>query len=124
MIYNPAFRQNALRKQEKEAREREMKERLRQEQSRARAAFLSIPRDRKITVLEVIAAVAAKHGLTSDDIIGRSRKLNVLAARKEAMRMAHSLRPDLSSPQLGRIFKRDHTTILYILGKINKPWKR
>lgn len=71
---------------------------------------------RRPRALDIIAAVAFRHGLTSSDLTGPSRKHAVVAARHEAIYEARRLRPDLSMPALGRIFGgQDHTTILNAL---------
>lgn len=69
-------------------------------------------------VKAVIEAVCASHGLAVEDVVGR-RKFKILAdARIDAIRMVAEVRPDLSSSQIGRFFGRDHTTILYVLGRV------
>lgn len=67
---------------------------------------------------DLIRAVAMKHALTVADIKGPSRAMNIVDARQEAMAMVYKTRPDLSLPQIGRIFDRDHTTILHALRKL------
>lgn len=65
---------------------------------------------------DIIAYVARKHGLQYRDIIGKTRRRHIVAARQEAICMAAQAKP-LSLPELGRRFRRDHTTILYALRK-------
>jgi hypothetical protein len=64
---------------------------------------------------ELIASIAQKHGLTAADIIGRSRRYKVVRARREAVRAVREARPSLSLVQVGRLFRRDFSTIRHFL---------
>lgn len=65
---------------------------------------------------EIIANVAAQHGVTPADIIGSSRLRTIVRARQDAIAAVASAYPHLSAPALGRAFgDRDHTTILHAL---------
>jgi len=66
----------------------------------------------------IIMEVAIAHGVSYDDILGRSRARHLVAARHEAIYEVRKRRPHLSLPQIGRIFKRDHTTILHALRRM------
>lgn len=68
-------------------------------------------------VREIINDVAARHGLTYQDIIGASRFKNIVTARMDAIVEVHKARPTMSLGQLGKAFHRDHTTILHALRK-------
>lgn len=129
MMYRADYRAAVLKKREAEAKQAEreakraaMEAELKERRERAvkAAALLVVPADFKVPVREIIISVAAKHGLTYDDIVGRSRRFDIAAARKEAMKMANSLRPEMSMSELGRQFKRDHTTILSALGRLSR----
>lgn len=67
----------------------------------------------------IIYNVALKHGLTYADIMGRSRKADIVTARHEAM---YELRQTgkYTLPQIGRFMHRDHTTILHACRKMKK----
>lgn len=69
----------------------------------------------------IIAQVAAWHGLTYSDIIGPGRTAPLVLARQDAMvavdLAVRARGTTLSLPALGRIFKRDHTTLLHSLRK-------
>lgn len=69
------------------------------------------------SVREIIGAVAARHGLAVSAILGARKSRQVVAARHEAIALAHAARPDLSLSELGRLFKRDHTSIHHVLRK-------
>lgn len=64
----------------------------------------------------ILAQVAADHGCTVPDLLGRDRSRHLVAARIDA---AHRLRDlDLSTPEIGRLLGgRDHTTILNALSR-------
>lgn len=62
-----------------------------------------------LSIREIIAAVAAKHGLTPRDIISDRRTRAVIPARQEAMFLA--TRTTASLPTIAAQFRRDPTTI-------------
>ena len=65
----------------------------------------------------IIARVAAWHGLTKEDILGASRKDPIVNARHDAMVAVHLAYPMITYSALGRLFKRDRTTVYYALQK-------
>jgi hypothetical protein len=73
---------------------------------------------------EIVARICEPYGLTPEDI-GFGRKKRGRDRVQVFLRM-HSLRairevwPSWSTPQLGRLFHMDHTTVLYLLGKTSK----
>lgn len=60
--------------------------------------------------VDTIAQVAAEHGLTKEDLTGRSRRPAICVARREAMRRLRA--KQMSFPSIGRLFNRHHTTVL------------
>lgn len=72
----------------------------------------------KASARELIAMVAAWHGLSYGDIIGRSRVYAIVRARQDAMAAVRYAYPHLSLPALAKHFKRDHTTVLHGLQKV------
>lgn len=78
---------------------------------------VTTPRD---FVLSIVDQVAAGHGLTRAQILGPDRKRPLVIARHEAMRAVAAAYPSMSSPCIGRLFNRDHSTVLYALGRIKK----
>ena len=67
----------------------------------------------KLSAKEIIRTVAAKHGLTTDDLTGPARFKTIAHARQEAM-WELRLRTKLSTTQIGqRLGDRDHTTVLH-----------
>lgn len=80
-----------------------------------RAASDLSPRER---MLAVIAKVAAEHGVATSDILTKGTRAHkgprkVSDARHHAIAAVHLAFPNLSTPQLGRLFQRDHSTILH-----------
>lgn len=67
---------------------------------------------------KIIAHVAQKHGFTAADILGQGKSYRLVAVRWEAIKAVHEMNPHWSLPHIGRIFKRDHTTILHALRRM------
>jgi chromosomal replication initiation ATPase DnaA len=76
------------------------------------------PGEHKQPVIDIIRLVATRHGVSVADIKAATHVLHIVAARHEAMAMVYTLRPDLSLPAIGRIFARDHTTVLSAVRKL------
>lgn len=74
----------------------------------------------KMAVKEIISIVAEKHLMKYEDVVGPRRTHRVVAARWEAMRAVHEMKPWMSVAQIARVFNRDHTTALYALGRLAK----
>lgn len=68
--------------------------------------------------IELIKQVADKHGISVSDLKSESRNVHIVAIRHEAMALVYEKRPDLSLPQIGKIFGRDHTTVLAAVRKM------
>lgn len=72
----------------------------------------------KLTVEHVFAAVCKYYNLTTDDLIGASRKKTIAYPRQMAMYLART-ETNASLPQIGeKLGNRDHTTVLYGYEKI------
>lgn len=65
----------------------------------------------------IVLGVAKKHRIPIKEVFGPRRFRQFVRARHEAIRAVAEAKPHLSMPQLGAIFSRDHTTILYVLGR-------
>lgn len=107
----------------REARERDERTRLAlraEERLSSLLCGLGAPKARSaMGVADIIATVALKHGVTPAEIKGRSRKVEIVAARHEAMAETRRLRPDLSYPLIGKLFGgRDHTTVIHAVKKM------
>lgn len=60
----------------------------------------------------IMLACAAKYGVTVGDMVSPSRRVIHVTARREAMtRIRQELR--YSFPQIGRLFNRDHASVIY-----------
>lgn len=66
----------------------------------------------------IIAEVAARHGLTRQDILGEGRSAAVVRARYEAIAEVRRVYPDKSLIWLGMVFERDHSTIIHALRRM------
>jgi chromosomal replication initiator protein len=108
---------------EREAKEAAEAERA-AEVSRRRAAAVASYRVIEVrldgvrnSIASIIRATAAKHGLTTTDLVGRSRALHtVIPARQEAMYLCANDTP-YGMPEIGKAFDRDHTTVLHGIRK-------
>ena len=69
-------------------------------------------------VEDIIKQTAAAFGVRPADILGPRRDRNSVAARHMAMARAYVERPDMTLPELGRLFKRDHTVLLHAAKKM------
>lgn len=78
---------------------------------------VATPRDFTRALIE---EVAKRHGLTAGHIVSRCRERRIVVARYEAIIAVHRARPTMSSPQLGRMFNLDHSTVLYALGRTKR----
>lgn len=65
----------------------------------------------------IIAGVATWHGVALQDILGKSRRGQVISARHRAIKAVAEAMPKLSGVQLGRIFGVHNTAIGYALGR-------
>jgi len=80
-------------------------------------------------VRRIIDLVARMHGCTYLEVVGRKRSVRISLARFAAIGAVRQARPDYSTPQLGRYFNRDHTSILNSLrvwrtGKVKPVYGR
>ena len=69
----------------------------------------------KTPAKKIIAQVAAIHGLSVAEVMSNRRNRPVVEARFDAIKAVADIRPDMSLPQIGRLFGKDHTTILHAL---------
>lgn len=76
------------------------------------------PMDKRRPVHEIVAEVLQHYpGITWDDVKGIRRTRDLIAPRHACMRAVYNERKDLSLPRLGRIFQRDHTTLIHAIKK-------
>jgi chromosomal replication initiator protein len=72
---------------------------------------------RGVTATAILFAVARYYGLNADELKGKSRNKHIVEPRQIAM---YLLRDDahLSTPDIGRLLNRDHTTVLHAYRQI------
>jgi chromosomal replication initiator protein len=75
------------------------------------------PSGRGATPSAILLAVARYYGVKADDLKARSRRKQIVEPRQIAM---YLLREDghLSTPDVGRVLNRDHTTVLHGLKQV------
>lgn len=68
----------------------------------------STPRER---LLLAVSEIADRHEVELHEVLGLTRRRNVVNARHEAMSALHD--QGMTYPQIGRFFGRDHTTVMH-----------
>ena len=68
-----------------------------------------------------IRSIAEAHGVTLREVLGPDRLRRFVRPRHEAMLAIATEFPELSFPHLGRIFGRDHSTVMYACTKLGLP---
>ena len=87
--------------------------------SRAIAAFTSNPSARSIAPEQIIDHVTVRFRLSSGDLIGGSKKKEIVRARHVAVYLLHE-ELGMKSTDIGRLMGgRNHSTIIHALNKIN-----
>jgi chromosomal replication initiator protein len=74
---------------------------------------------RRPTARSIMAEVAREHGVAVEDLTGPSRKRSIAYVRFIAMRRIRA-ETKLSTPQIGKLFNRDHTTVCHALGTLSR----
>lgn len=69
------------------------------------------PQFRVVSPRQIIEAVATLHGVSIDEILGASRLPHICRARWTAMRELRDRR--FSTPAIGALLNRDHTTVIH-----------
>jgi len=72
-----------------------------------------------VTIDKILAAVSGRYRLTVDDLKGRKRTSNIAFARHMAIYLIKKL-TDRSLPAIGRVFSRDHTTMINSIETVEK----
>ncbi|ASY63496.1 hypothetical protein SJ05684_c20540 [Sinorhizobium sojae CCBAU 05684] len=74
------------------------------------------PTDDRPAIDTIVADVLADFpGVSWEDVISVRRERRLVKPRHACMRAVYEKRPDLSLPRIGRIFRRDHTTVLAVV---------
>lgn len=66
----------------------------------------------------VYEALAKFPGVSMAEIKGPRRIVKIVAARQYAMYLLYKERTDISFPEIGRFFGKDHTTVLHAVRKL------
>ena len=66
-----------------------------------------------------IGLIALRHGFTRHDVLGPCKVRPLVMARRECIAMFRAR--GLSTPQIGRIMQRDHSTIVHALQQMKTP---
>lgn len=60
---------------------------------------------------QFILEIANQYNITPEELVGRSRKINIAEARQELMHKCHE--HGMSIAEIGRLLGRDHSTVAY-----------
>ena len=75
------------------------------------AAFIGGGESPEVTAKRIISLVSKRYGVAQDDIYGRKRQQQICHARNVCMYIIKK-ELDLSYPAIGKMFNRDHSTII------------
>ena len=68
----------------------------------------------------IVAEVSSFYNITESDILGKSRRANIVNARQVSMYLVRSM-TDMSFQEIGsKVFKRDHSTVMYAFDKVTE----
>ncbi|HEY2811226.1 MAG TPA: chromosomal replication initiator protein DnaA [Rhabdochlamydiaceae bacterium] len=81
--------------------------------------LLEKERDNDLTPQKIIGAISAYYGIRNEDILGKSQVQECVAPRQLAMYMCRK-ELQLSFTAIGRIFSRDHSTVMTSVKNIQK----
>ena len=65
----------------------------------------------------ILSAVCKKYGVSEEDIKSKKKTENIANARHVAIYISRKI-TDLSLPNIGKIFSRDHSTIISSINKV------
>jgi chromosomal replication initiator protein len=80
------------------------------------------PKRKEILVNEIIEAVSKTYSVSSKEILGKKRSQNIMAPRHTAMFLTRVL-TTLSYPEMGDVFKRDHSSIQHAVKKMRNVYQ-
>lgn len=106
--YNPAFVARVRAKLKAKADGKKQARQVRYDLPEPRV-FAGIPE----IVERIVLEVAASRQVMAGEIMGHSRNRKVTAARQEAMYRIKQERPTLSAGQIGKWFRRDHSSVIH-----------
>ena len=83
------------------------------------ALFELLPDERQTTPADVIRFVAQHYGVRVADLKGRSNRRSIAMPRQVAMYLIREIL-ELSFPEIGKIFGKHHSTVMYAVDNIQK----
>ena len=75
------------------------------------------PSGRSLTPTAILFAVGRYYGVNPDELKGKSRHKQIVVPRQMAMFLLRE-EAHLSTPDIGRLLNRDHTTVLHALKQV------
>ena len=81
--------------------------------------FELLPDERETTPSDIIRFVAQHYGIRVADLKGRSNRQSIALPRQVAMYLIREIL-DLSFPEIGKIFGKHHSTVMYAVDAITK----
>jgi hypothetical protein len=79
------------------------------------AAAIEGLQTKRTHIKHLIATAAAANGVTYEAIMSRARPRDICRARFDAIAAVAAAYPDMSFPRIGKIFNRDHSSIVHAL---------
>jgi len=83
------------------------------------ALFELLPDERETTPADIIRFVAQHYGIRVADLKGRSNRRSIALPRQVSMYLIRDIL-DLSFPEIGKIFSKHHSTVMYAVDAISK----
>jgi chromosomal replication initiator protein len=78
-----------------------------------------LPQERANTPGDIIRFVAHHYGVRVSDLKGRSNRRSIALPRQVAMFLIREIL-GLSYPEIGKVFSKHHSTVIYAVDNINK----
>ena len=76
----------------------------------------------EVTVSKIFSAIYDKYGISRDEITGLKRSQNIVSVRHIAVYLIREI-TEMSQTNIGKIFNRDHTTVIASIEKVEKKMK-
>ena len=79
--------------------------------------IIDVRRTPRMERMELIASVAERNGASVSEVLSRRRDRRIVKARHAAILAVRERFDGDSLPMIGRLFNRDHTSILHVVRK-------
>lgn len=83
------------------------------------ALFELLPDERATSPSDIVRFVAQHYGVRVADVKGRSNRRSIALPRQVAMYLIRDIL-EMSFPEIGRIFSKHHTTVMYAVDSVQK----